>query len=113
MLVVVPLNKAADPLPGQQQAGKWPAGIAGAVLQRFEQRLRVRVIVTFCWPTKRRRHTQRLQGSEHSHPFHRAVIIRMQHDLIWRDLFPITNIAQHLSHMCAAFGSIDLPVNDL
>jgi len=37
----------------------------------------------------------------------------MQHDLVWRDVFPFTNILHHLACQVAAFRFIDLPADDL
>lgn len=112
MLVVVPLHKGADPLPGGQEGGKGAARVRGPVFQGLEQGLRIRVVVADCRPAEGRRDAQRLQGGEHGRTLHRAAVIGMQHDLIRCDAVLSADIAHHFAGLFATFGIINLPADD-
>ena len=64
MLVVVPLNEGADPLPGGQQTFKGTTRIGRAVFHRSKQRFREWIVVAHRRAAKRGHHAQRLQGGQ-------------------------------------------------
>ncbi len=65
----LPLDKTAHPGPGLIDPRKGPLGIAGPVLQRLEQRFRIRVIVADSRPTKRGGHPNRSSVANKVAPF--------------------------------------------
>ena len=68
-----------------------------AVLQRPEQGLRVRVVVTDRWPAARAGHTQALHRGEHRFTFHGRAVVRMHGELICRDALALADRLEQLA----------------
>ncbi len=74
MLVVVPLYKCVDPMPGGEHSGERPTWMGGPVFHRSKERFRERVVVADRGAAERGRDAQRLQSSEHRGPLHWAAV---------------------------------------
>ncbi len=107
------MDERADPLPCGHDAVEWPARIGGTVLERLEEAFAEGIVIAARGPAERWYDAELLQCGQHGGALHRTAVIGVQHNLLWRDVFPLTNIPHHLACQLAAFRFIDLPADDL
>ncbi len=92
VFVVVPLHQVVHPLLGDGQIGKRLQRVLRTVFQGFEQRFRIRIVVTDRRSAERGHDAELLQGSEHGRAFHGAAVVGMQDDLPRLQTFAPNNI---------------------
>ena len=113
MLMVVPGNKLINPAARCFETLERLARVSGRVLQRPEQTLGVRVIITHRRTAERRDNTETLQGGQHGCTLHRASVIRVQYQLAPANAFCQTGFVDQVAGMIRRFFRVDFPADDL
>jgi len=78
VLVVIPIHERRHPLAGFRLAAKWPAWVAGPVLDRTKQGFRVGIVVRNPWPGERAQHPQLLQPGLERGGTHGIAVVGME-----------------------------------
>ena len=113
MCLVVPVRQLGDPAPSGQQILEPLDRQLGAVLQRSERRLHVRIVVAHGLPASRVGHAQALHGGEHGFAFHVRAIVRVHRQLARANVLPRADVSQQLAGQLGTLAVKHLPANDL
>src|SRR3546814_2715869 len=99
VLMVIPALELAYPCSGCPKILERLTRVCWPVFQRLEKRLREWVVVADSRATIGRSHAQSLQGRQHGGSLHRAAIIRMQYDLVRRNVLTLARSEEHTSEL--------------
>jgi hypothetical protein len=80
MLAVVPGDETGDPAMSGREVRERQAGVRRCVLQRSEERFRVRVVVGDVGATERRHDAQPLQRRDHGAATHRLAVVGVENE---------------------------------
>lgn len=78
VIVVVPVHECRHPEAGVVLAAERSNGVIRLVLERAEQRFRVRVVLADPWSGEGSEHTQRLQTAVQHGRFHGVAVVGME-----------------------------------
>ena len=116
VMIVVPPHKGRHPLASLLQGVEGPIHrIVRAIFHRFEEGLRIRIVVADGRTPERGTNPQFLKHAEHGGALHRGAIVRMQNDpgrLASLGL-PKHGLFEGFRRMVGGFAGPDLPSDDL
>ena len=87
----------------------------GTIIERLEQRFRVRIVVADGGSAQRGHHAEGSQRRQHSRSLHRAAVVGVQDQLPKCDVLTVAQIPDHLAGvgLQLARRRIDLPADSI
>lgn len=110
--MIIPYHEGVDPGARRVETATRLRGKGGVVFQGTQQRFGVRVVIAHPRPTEGRHAPEALHGGEHGGAFHRAAVVRVQHEAGRRDGLLVTHPREQRHCVRVTLRWIHRPADD-